>query len=80
MTARNDPRRLTRTETIIVVSVPWLFVIVFAALLMFALVPAALAGHAVAIIVGVLAASAFVSFVVAAVTLSRDAMAGRWPT
>jgi hypothetical protein len=58
---------------------PWLFVGVLAAFWLGVLVPRAFEGHVALICLNLLVASALVSFVLAAVTLSRDVLSGRWP-
>jgi len=58
---------------------PWTFVGLFAALWLGVLAPRALDGHAALICLNLLAASALVAFVCAAVTFSRDVLSGRWP-
>jgi hypothetical protein len=58
---------------------PWAFVCVFAAVWVAVLVPRALEGHAALACIMILAGLALASFVVAAVTFSRDVLNGRWP-
>ena len=58
---------------------PWLFVVLFAALWLGVLLPRAQSGHAALVCVSLLAGLALVSFAIAAVTFSRDVLAGRWP-
>jgi hypothetical protein len=58
---------------------PWMFVGVFAGLWVGVLVPHASGGQTAWLVVSAVAGLALVSFVVAAVTFSRDVLVGRWP-
>jgi hypothetical protein len=59
--------------------VPWAFLCVFAALYSTFLLPRMRDGHVAALCLGAFVALVFVSFFVAAITFSRDVLAGRWP-
>jgi hypothetical protein len=61
-----------------VLAVPWIFVAVYAALYLALLLPRVQYGG-LAVLVAVVAAAVWCSFAVAAVTFSRDVLAGRWP-
>ncbi len=58
---------------------PWLFLAVFAYLYFTVLLPRAAGGHLLAACFGVFVAMVFVSFTVAAITFSRDVLAGKYP-
>jgi hypothetical protein len=62
-----------------VLTVPWLFLCIFGALYVLVLLPRMLEGAFVALCLGGFVALVFVSFVVAAITFSRDVLSGRWP-
>ena len=59
--------------------VPWAFLVVFATIYVIVLLPRLREGQLAALCVGGFAALVFVSFVVAAVTFSRDVLLDRWP-
>ena len=59
--------------------VPWVFLVVFAAIYLTFVWPKASAGGLVPLCFGALIGLVFVSFVVAAVTFSRDVLSGRYP-
>jgi hypothetical protein len=59
--------------------VPWAFVCVFATLYVLVFLPRLRDAPWPALCLGAFVALVFVSFVVAAVTFSRDVLAGRWP-
>jgi hypothetical protein len=59
--------------------VPWTFVLVFAVLYVWLLLPRVWEGHVLTVCVGVFSAYIFMVFTVAAVTFSRDVLIGRWP-
>jgi hypothetical protein len=63
-----------------VIALPWAFVAVFGALYATLLLPRALEGRLLAIVLAVFVAMVLVSFVVAAVTFSRDVLTGAYPT
>ncbi len=60
--------------------VPWAFLVLFAALYVFVLLPRVRDGAWLAICVGAFVALVFLSFLTAAVTFSRDVLTGRWPS
>ena len=72
--------RLTGARFVSVLALPWVFVALFAWLVITFLLPRVLDGQVLAIILGVLVVMAFTSFTIAAVTFSRDVVAGRYPT
>jgi hypothetical protein len=72
--------RLTGTRFVSVLALPWLFVALFAWLVVTFLLPRVLEGQVLAIIFGVLVVSALTSFTFAAVTFSRDVLVGRYPS
>ena len=63
-----------------VLLLPWAFLVVFGFLYLRVLLPRAQEGHALAVCLGAFIALVFVSFLVAAVSFSRDVLAGRYPT
>ena len=72
--------RLTGARFVSVLALPWVFVALFAWLVINFLLPRVLDGQVLAIILGVLVVMAFTSFTIAAVTFSRDVVAGRYPS
>jgi voltage-gated potassium channel Kch len=64
---------------VVAVAVPWVFLAVFAALYLWLAVPRLRDGHPLAICVGAFVGLAFIVFLVAAVTFSRDVVLNRWP-
>ena len=60
--------------------VPWVFLVLFAALYVLVLLPRVRDGAWLAICVGAFVALVFLSFLAAAVTFSRDVLTGRWPS
>jgi hypothetical protein len=71
---------LTPGAKLATLMVPWLFLVVFAALYALILLPRVRDGAWLAICVGAFAALVFLSFLAAAVTFSRDVLTGRWPS
>ena len=67
------PRKVTA------VLVPWVFLAVFAMLYVVFLLPRVRDGSLLSVCVGAFVALAFVVFLVAAVTFSRDVLTDRWP-
>jgi hypothetical protein len=63
----------------VAVAVPWVFLVVFAALYIVLALPRVRDGHPLAICLGAFVALVFVVFFVAAVTFSRDVVLDRWP-
>jgi hypothetical protein len=61
------------------VLVPWVFLCLFATVYAFVLLPRMRDGAWLALCLGAFVAFVFVCFVAAAVTFSRDVLAGRWP-
>jgi hypothetical protein len=59
--------------------VPWVFLCIFASAYGLVLLPRMRDGAWLAVCVGAFVALVFVSFLVAAVTFSRDVLRGRWP-
>jgi hypothetical protein len=68
---------LTGGRKLAVLALPWLFLGLFAFMFLTFLAPRIREGHALAVCVGVFALLVFGSFLVAAVTFSRDVLAGR---
>ena len=64
---------------LVALAVPWLFLILFAALYVLLALPRVLAGQPLALCLGAFVALVFVVFLVAAVTFSRDVVQNRWP-
>ena len=64
---------------LVAIAVPWLFLVVFAALYLWLALPRVRDGHPLAICLGAFVGLVFVVFVVAAVTFSRDVLTSRWP-
>ena len=62
-----------------VLLVPWGFLCVFATIYVGIVLPRLREGQLAALCVGGVAALVFVSFVVAAITFSRDVLIDRWP-
>jgi len=62
------------------ITVPWFFLVVFAALYVLVLLPRVRDGAWLAMCVGAFVALVFLSFLAAAVTFSRDVLTGRWPS
>ncbi len=58
---------------------PWVFLVVFAALYLLLALPRVREGQPLAICLGAFVALVFVVFLVAAVTFSRDVLTSRWP-
>jgi hypothetical protein len=72
-------RRLSAQQRLQVLLVPWVFVAVYAAIYVALVVPRALNGHILGMCIGAVIGAVWVIFAVAAVTFSRDVLAGRWP-
>jgi hypothetical protein len=64
---------------LVAIAVPWVFLVVFAALYLLLALPRVRDGHPLAICLGAFVALVFVVFFVAAVTFSRDVLTSRWP-
>jgi tetrahydromethanopterin S-methyltransferase subunit E len=62
-----------------VLLVPWVFLCAFAGVYAFVLLPRMRDGAWLALCFGAFVAFVFLCFFVAAVTFSRDVLAGRWP-
>ena len=73
-------RRLSATQRLAVLAVPWLFLCAFTAVWLLVLIPRAVEGHAALICICAFATLALGTFLVAAITFSRDVLRGRWPT
>ena len=63
----------------VAVAVPWLFLLLFAALYVTLALPRVRDGQPLALCLGAFVALVFVVFLVAAVTFSRDVILNRWP-
>jgi hypothetical protein len=72
-------RVLARRRKVAVLTVPWLFLIAFAAIYFLVLWPQVVQGHVLAMIVSLLVLIGFMAFGVAAVTFSRDVVRGAYP-
>ncbi len=70
---------LSTAQRLGVLLVPWSFVVSLGALYMGLLMPRLPTGPWFAVGLGLLAAVVLSVFVVAAITFSRDVLAGRWP-
>jgi hypothetical protein len=70
---------LTGSRRIAALLVPWVFLVVFAFIYLTFAWPKLSAGGLVPLCFGVVVGLVFVSFVVAAVTFSRDVLSGRYP-
>lgn len=71
--------RLSGSRRLAALLVPWVFLAVFAFVYLTFVWPKVSAGGLVPLCFGVLIGLVFVSFVVAAVTFSRDVLSGRYP-
>ncbi len=71
--------RLNAPRKAAVLLVPWGFLAFFATVYALVVLPRVRDGQVVAVCIGGLAALVFVSFVVAAITFSRDVLLDRWP-
>jgi hypothetical protein len=71
--------RLSGSRRLAALLVPWVFLVVFSSIYLTFVWPKISAGGLVPLCFGVLIALVFVSFVVAAVTFSRDVLSGRYP-
>ncbi|HEY2595567.1 MAG TPA: hypothetical protein VGK33_16870 [Chloroflexota bacterium] len=66
-------------KKLVAITVPWVFLLVFAGLYVSLALPRVRDGHPLAICVGAFVALVFVVFFVAAITFSRDVILDRWP-
>jgi hypothetical protein len=71
--------RLNAARKAAVLLVPWGFLAFFATVYALVVLPRARDGQFIALCIGGLAALVFVSFLVAAMTFSRDVLLDRWP-
>jgi hypothetical protein len=71
--------RLSAARRVGALLVPWTFVVVFAGLYVWLLLPRVWEGHLLNVIVGVFVAFTLTVSTIAAVTFSRDVVTGRWP-
>jgi hypothetical protein len=71
--------RLSGSRRLAALLVPWVFLAVFAFIYLTFVWPKASAGGVVPLCFGAVIGLVFVSFVVAAVTFSRDVLSGRYP-
>ena len=74
-----ETTRLSGSRRLAALLVPWVFLAVFAFIYLTFVWPKVSAGGLVPLCFGVLVGLVFVSFVVAAVTFSRDVLSGRYP-
>ena len=74
-----ETTRLSGSRRLAALLVPWVFLVVFAFVYLTFLWPKVSAGGLVPMCFGVLVGLVFVSFIVAAVTFSRDVLSGRYP-
>jgi hypothetical protein len=72
-------RPLSGGQKVAVLLVPVLFLAIFVGLYLGFLWPKMAGGQALAIIAGIFAGLAFISFSIAAVTFSQDVLANRYP-
>ena len=72
--------RLTLGLKVATLLVPWVFLVLFAALYVLVLLPRVRDGAWLTICVGAFVALVFLSFLAAAVTFSCDVLTGRWPS
>ena len=70
---------MTLGRKVVAVAVPWVFLVVFAAVYVLLALPRITQGNPVAICLGAFVALVFVVFFVAALTFSRDILTSRWP-
>jgi hypothetical protein len=61
------------------VLVPWVFLVAFAALYAFLVIPRLREGQPLALCIGAFVALVFAVFFAAAITFSRDVLRDRWP-
>jgi hypothetical protein len=71
--------RLSGSRRLAALLVPWVFLVVFAFIYLTFAWPRLSAGGLVPVCFGLVVGLVFVSFVVAAVTFSRDVLSGRYP-
>jgi hypothetical protein len=71
--------QLTGSRKAALLVLPWVFLIVFAYLYLTIIVPRAMSGYLVGGCFGLFVGMVFVTFVVAALTFSRDVLTGRYP-
>ena len=72
-------RSLDTSRRAVALGVPWLFLVVFLLIYANFLWPRMLSGSALPIVLGIIGALVFVSFVIATVGFSRDVLRGRYP-
>ncbi|MBV9131871.1 MAG: hypothetical protein JO318_04195 [Chloroflexi bacterium] len=77
--ARGGRLTITPLRRAVALAVPWLFLVLFAALYIGLALPRVMSGQPVALCLGAFVALVFVVFFVAAVTFSRDVLSKRWP-
>ena len=70
---------MTTPQRAIALLVPWLFVVLLAGAYAILLWPRVIEGQVLGACFGVFLAIVLASFIVAAVTFSRDVVTGRWP-
>jgi hypothetical protein len=76
----NATMKVPRSHRAALVAVPWLFLMLFAAMFTGLVWPRATDGHVVAMIVSAIMAIGFVCSSAAAITFSRDVIVGRYPS
>jgi hypothetical protein len=74
-----EPRRLSALQRARVLLVPWSFLAIYAAIYILFVLPRAAHGSVFGLIAAVVIAAVWLIFAVAAVTFSRDVLAGGWP-
>jgi hypothetical protein len=70
---------LSGSRKLALLVLPWAFLIVFAYLYLTIILPRAMSGHLLGACFGLFVSMVFVTFVVAALTFSRDVLTGRYP-
>jgi hypothetical protein len=74
-----ETTRLSGSRRLAALLVPWVFLVVFALIYLNFVWPKLSAGGVVPVCFGLVVGLVFVSFVIAAVTFSRDVLSGRYP-
>jgi hypothetical protein len=72
-------QRLAGGRRVVVLLLPWLYLILFALLYATFVVPRVSGGHLLGILLAGVAGEVFLVFAVAAVTFTRDVLTGRYP-
>ncbi len=79
MTHLDSHMTLGPLKKLAVLLVPWSFLLIFAAIYAFLVLPRLREGQLAALCLGGIAALVFTCFFVAAITFSRDVVLDRWP-